>query len=333
MGPLEILARALGTLAVLAAALMLLLYAFKGRLLFRPDSGPHLTGPPPGSGLESLFLDGLAGARIEAWTAPPEPGARTVMLFHGNAGSLRNMAGRIAVIRGLGMGVVAVDYNGYGRSGGSPSEAALELNAEAAWRLAVSRGADPRDIVVWGYSLGGYPAAHLAHAHRRFRNPLMLDSTFTRVADAASAYGTLLGLAGPPVLGDSFDVRSRLLALQAEELMVLHSPDDAVVPFGLGLRNFREYRGGPKEFVVLYGGHSDFDLNMETYREAMRRHLARGRHARPGPGGAAAEGLPGKSGGPGGAGEAGPVPPSDAPGPAGDPDAGEGAGGGDAGGD
>jgi pimeloyl-ACP methyl ester carboxylesterase len=283
MGVLEIAARVLGTVVVAACALMILLYAFRDRLIFHPERGPHLGGPPPDSGLESVFLDGMAGARIEAWTARAAPGARTVLLLHGNGGSLQNMLGRIEAIRALGMGVVAVDYNGFGRSGGSPSETALELNAEAAWGLALSQGASPWDVAIWGYSMGGYPATCLAFSHRQYNNPLMLDSTFTRIADAAPAYGPLLGLAGPPILRDSFDVTTRLVSLSADSLVILHSPDDEVVPYELGLRNFAAYDGGLKELVVLRGKHTDFELNRESYEGAMGRHLVRTLIAEAGP--------------------------------------------------
>jgi pimeloyl-ACP methyl ester carboxylesterase len=273
MGVLEIAARAFLTAVAAAAALMILLYVFKDRLLFFPDRGPHLTGPPAGSGLAETFLDGGAGAEVNAWFAPAPPGGRTVLLFHGNAGSVADMQGRMKAIRDLGMGVFAVDYNGYGRSGGKPSERALELNAEAAWNRVVGEGVAPADIVIWGYSMGGYPASDLAFRHRERRNPLVLDSTFTRVADAAAAYGLLLKLAGPPVLGDSFDVKRRLLALKAEAVLVFHSPEDDVVAYRLGVENYESYGGGPKEFVKLVGSHKDFDLNRAAYQEALARQL------------------------------------------------------------
>ncbi|MDR1042129.1 MAG: alpha/beta hydrolase [Deltaproteobacteria bacterium] len=276
MGALEIAIRAILTVAAGAVALMGLLYLAKDRLIFHPDRGPHLTGPPRGEGIEELFVDGGAGAEINAWSVPGRPGARTVLLFHGNGGSLENMLGRIRAVRSLGLGVFAIDYNGYGRSHGKPSERALELNAEAAWRTVTAEGrARPEDIVIWGYSLGGYPAAYLARAHRESRNPLILDSTFTRLADAASSYGLLLKLAGPPILGDSFDVRGKLADLSAETLLVFHSPADEVVPFRLGLMNFESFRGGPKELVGLYGGHKDFDLNRESYLAALERFAPR----------------------------------------------------------
>ena len=57
-------------------------------------------------------------------------------------------------------------YRGYGGSSGRPSERGLKLDAEAALRHVVARpDVDTTTIVLFGRSLGGAVAIHLAAKH------------------------------------------------------------------------------------------------------------------------------------------------------------------------
>ncbi len=58
--------------------------------------------------------------------------------------------------------VLAIDYRGFGGSSGTPSEAGLLHDAEAAYRAARAKGYAPADIVVLGESLGSGVALKLA---------------------------------------------------------------------------------------------------------------------------------------------------------------------------
>src|SRR5690606_14605281 len=102
--------------------------------------------------------------------------------------------------RELGLAVLLVEYPGYGRSGGSPSEASITRAALAAYdRLVARADIDPARIVLHGRSLGGGVVAVLSDA--RAAAALVLESSFTGVTAFAS--GMLL----PPLLvRDPFDV-------------------------------------------------------------------------------------------------------------------------------
>ena len=76
-----------------------------------------------------------------------------VLYFHGNGGALRNRVGRFRALIADGNGLVALSYRGYGGSTGSPTEAGLIADAEAAYAFAAARYPAER-IVLWGESLG-----------------------------------------------------------------------------------------------------------------------------------------------------------------------------------
>ena len=85
----------------------------------------------------------------------------------------------------LGLNVLIFDYQGYGHSGGVPSEQGAYRDAVAAWRyLTQTRRIPAAKIVVFGRSLGDavavWLAGHTAPA------ALILGSTFTSVRDMAA---------------------------------------------------------------------------------------------------------------------------------------------------
>ena len=91
---------------------------------------------------------------------------KTVIFLHGNGGS------RAAPFRRqfyaswsskLAVNVLAIDYRGYGDSGGAPSEEGLAIDGRAAWDWVIANGARPDNIVLVGQSLGTGVAAKVAH--------------------------------------------------------------------------------------------------------------------------------------------------------------------------
>ena len=108
-----------------------------------------------------------------------------VLYFHGNGGALRNRVGRFRALIADGNGLVALSYRGYGGSTGSPTEAGLIADAEAAYAFAAARYPAER-IVLWGESLGSGVAVALGAGHRVGR--IVLEGSFTSAADVGAAH-------------------------------------------------------------------------------------------------------------------------------------------------
>ncbi|WP_419186008.1 alpha/beta hydrolase [Rohdeia mirabilis] len=236
--------------------LCVLVFAVQDDLLFHPGPPPRTTPAAAGLTFEDVWLDVAEGERVHGWWIPPIGPASAaprgaVVYCHGNAGSIGE---RIWVAQDLaqrGLAVLLFDYRGFGSSDGRPSESALRVDARAAYdHVREVRGFAPERIVVHGRSLGGAVAARLA-AENEVAG-LVLESTFTRLADAAGHHYPWLpvGL----LLRHEFDTRAAVAAFD-RPLLVLHGRDDGIVPFDLGRRVF-EGAGGPKRFVELDGGHN-----------------------------------------------------------------------------
>lgn len=173
---------------------------------------------------ESLWLD-VDGKRVEAWFLPSRRAgaAPLIMNTHGNGELIDQWAARVAPLRDAGFGVLLVEYPGYGRSEGKPSEKSITRAMLAAYDWASKDPrVDPRRIVAHGRSMGGGAVGQLA----RYR-PLagiILESTFTSLAAMVRAHGV-----------PDFLVVNRLDTLKALEnyrgpLLILHGARDLAIP-------------------------------------------------------------------------------------------------------
>jgi uncharacterized protein len=131
-----------------------LLYTPGGRVLTPAQAGvPWLT---------DVAISTADGERLDAWWAAPTSGRGVVIFFHGTPGTLADSAWTLADLAQAGLGVLAIDYRGYGASSGKPSETGLETDARAAFDFVHQMAPDAR-IAVFGESLGTGVAVALAH--------------------------------------------------------------------------------------------------------------------------------------------------------------------------
>ncbi len=123
---------------VVVAALKLLVSWFEPRAVFFPSRGEQETPARLGIRYESLRLHASDGVDIAAWQLEPDAPKADIVYFHGNGGNLSLWLPVFATLHHFGYRVLAVDYRGYGLSGGKPSERGLYADAEAAARHAES---------------------------------------------------------------------------------------------------------------------------------------------------------------------------------------------------
>jgi len=247
-------------------ALTAVVYVAQRSLMYFPDTAHVL---PAAAGLpeaEEVPLTAGDGVRIAAWHVPPRDGKPVILYFHGNGGALRFRVTRFRRLIADGIGLVALEYRGYGGSGGNPSEQGLIADAQAAYHFAAGHY-PPQQLVLWGESLGSGVA--IALAADRPVGRVILEAPFTSaVALGARHYWYL------PVrllMKDQFRSDLRIGKVKAP-LMIMHGVNDRVVPYAMGEQLF-ELANKPKHFVrFLDGGHEDLDDNGGL--DAVARFLA-----------------------------------------------------------
>ena len=200
---------------------------------------------------EAVWLQTAAG-RVEAWYLAPRIGAGSpapVLLFsHGNGEAIDVWPAAFEPPRNWGCGVLLLEYPGYGRSGGEPSEVSITGAALAAYDWAAARNdIDPRRIVAYGRSLGG--GAACAIAAKRPIAALILESSFTSLRIYGRRY-----FAPSFLLRDVFDNIAALREYRGP-LLVMHGANDSIIPPTSGRELAAAVPGA--EFELFPCGHND----------------------------------------------------------------------------
>jgi hypothetical protein len=253
-GLLRTLANVAVLVAIAYAAIVLLLFVFQSRLLYFPEIGRDVLTTPRAAGLEfeEVWLDVEPGVRLHGWFVPRAQPKGVALVLHGNAGSIASRIDWLRMFHELGYAAFVIDYRGYGRSTGSPTEQGTYADAQAAWDYLVrTRGWQPGNIVVLGESLGGAIAASLVA--RTAPRALILQSAFTSVPDVAAVVYPIF-----PVRWISrfkYPTRAYLREISAP-VFVAHSRGDEIIPFSHGQALYEQARE-PKRFLELSGGHND----------------------------------------------------------------------------
>ena len=234
--------------------LLLLIFLFQARLIYFPNVGRELAATPRDAGLdyEDVQLRSADNVVLNGWWVPTRDARGAVLILHGNAGNISHRIGYLTLFNRLHYATLLIDYRGYGKSGGSPSEEGTYRDAEAAWlHLVETRKVNARDIVIVGESLGGAVATWLAA--KNAPRALIIASAFTSVPDlGAQIYPWLPVRLLARIRYDNLDRIAKIAA----PVLVAHSRDDEIVPFAHGEALFAAARE-PKQFLAMRGGHND----------------------------------------------------------------------------
>jgi len=214
---------ALGVLVALAGWIVTKLE----RALLFPGSRAMLAGGElERLGGESVWLDHEAG-RSEAFWLPAHGrrGKGPLLVYaHGNGELIDHWISEWEPARNAGVSVLLVEYPGYGRSAGRPSQRSVSAAMRAAYDWSLRQPAvDAQRVVGHGRSLGGGAVCQLAR--ERALAALVLESTFTSVRDVARGLGFPGFLVADPF--ESLGVVRRFEGA----VLVLHGERDEVIPF------------------------------------------------------------------------------------------------------
>ena len=231
-------------------------------------------GPVPW--IEDCSFKAADGVILHGWFARPHAAGKPVeaplvlLWFHGNAGNITDRYDHLCTLIRIPVQVFIVDYRGYGKSGGSPSEKGLYLDAEAAWDfLLKEKGFKSEQVIVFGESLGGAVAADLAARVRPAA--LILQSTFTSVPDMAARHYPFIPRF---LIRTRMDSLSKIARVTCPKLFI-HGGDDEIVPYALG-RRLHDAAPSPKRILDIPGAtHNDVYLvGGEAYLDGLRAFLS-----------------------------------------------------------
>jgi len=254
--------------------LMMALRAFEHRMLFFPNYPGRLEGDwhPRTLDPEDVRLVSADGIKLHAWWIATPAAKFTFLAFHGNASNITNRRPIYEFLRNAPANVLALEYRGYGQSGGEPSEAGLYVDADTAYQFLVkTKGINPKTIVSFGQSLGTAVATDLAARHQV--GGLILEAPLPSLSRAASkVFWFLPGIS--LLVHSQFDTVSKVRRVRAP-ILIVHCTHDPVLPFEFGEEVYRA-APSPKHFLRIEDQcHEESSLlGTEQYRSTLREFLA-----------------------------------------------------------
>ena len=235
-------------LPVLAVVAFAALYFGANRLVYYPLRYPDgWWNQQSAVGASEVWLTARDGVRLNAWWIPAPAGSFVTVFFHGNGGNLTHRVPHMRAIASAGSSLLILDYRGYGKSSGAPSESGLYADADAAYEWLIGQGYSPKRIVIQGESLGTAVAVELAA--RKTCAGVVLEAPFNSASQVAAG---ILPLVGPLVMRQ-FDSKQRIGKIQTP-LLVMHGDRDEVIPYRLG-RDLYDAAPEPKSFWTAPGAH------------------------------------------------------------------------------
>lgn len=203
--------------------------------------------------LSEVYLTTNDGIKIHALFIESKGANKIVLFFHGNAGNAYHRIPDAYALSLSGINVLLVDYRGYGKSEGKPSEQGLYKDAEAAYDYLIDkRQYTPKDIFLLGRSIGTSAAIHLAQDRQPGGLILITPLSSGKQMATTMGLGWLSWLVGPV-----FDNIQKIRKANAPTL-VIHGDKDEIIPFSMGEEIYKTAPAKNKQFMrIKGGGHND----------------------------------------------------------------------------
>ena len=242
---------------------VIVVWSVQHRIMFPTsmiDQGRVLDGPP--DGVESIWIEQGNGIRVEAWfiagrgSSADTPGP-AVVFAHGN-GELIDDNLELSWLAQQGTSVLLVEYRGYGRSTGSPSQSALVKDTNAFVQLLKDRPeVDPDRIAFMGRSIGSSVLAQVAIDHPPAAMIMVVPPA--RLDTMAWKFGV------PPFMVRSpFRTDIAVRSLKAP-LLLLSRDKDEIIPDGHA--EMIDANAPDSLLITLKGQHNWLDDSSEVQRE------------------------------------------------------------------
>ncbi len=175
---------------------------------------------------------------------------KTILFFHGNAGSLENRTYKLNHFKDLKVNFLIIAWRGFSGNKGQPNENGLYKDAESAIKWLKMKGINEENIILYGESLGTGVAVEVAQ-NKKYAG-VILESPFTSMVNMGKKYYPFF-----PVhflLKDKFESHKKIKNISVP-ILIMHGEVDKIVPYAMGKKMY-ELANEPKFFYSQeYGDH------------------------------------------------------------------------------
>jgi hypothetical protein len=239
------------------------------RSLYHPDMAGFPTSPLEAvilpafkAKIQDVYFKASDGVRLNGWYIPAESGKPSFVFAHGNGGNIGDRWTIVKILAGRGYGVLAFDYRGYGKSEGTPGEAGLYRDMEAASHYLLNEQQIPySQQIALGESIGSGVAVDLAT--RIPYRAVVLYSAYTSLPAVAAhlrdthQLGWLGVLPLRFIMRQHFDSLSKINQIQSP-LLIMHGEDDDMMPLSMPRALYDQATAPYKKLLIIpNAGHND----------------------------------------------------------------------------
>ena len=225
-------------------------------LMYHPSENNYLDENKLNHNIEKIKIP--SDYELTSWYFKKNESFKTLLFFHGNAGSLENRIYKLNDLSKLNLNYLIIAYRGFSGNKGNPTEEGLYKDARAAKYWLNLNNISDQNIIVYGESLGTAVAIDLAKDHK-FAG-VILESPFTSMIKLSRKYYPWAPTS--LLLKDKYETDKKIKKVFSP-LLILHGRKDTIVPFGMGQELF-EKANNPK-----YNYFIDNDDHMMDFNEDL----------------------------------------------------------------
>tara|TARA_B100000029_G_scaffold206501_1_gene204267 strand:- start:703 stop:1539 length:837 start_codon:yes stop_codon:yes gene_type:complete len=250
------------TLIIIYFFILITTYLFQRNLLYHPSENNY-SGDQLQVSVEKVKIKTSDNIELLSWFHNKNISKyKTILFFHGNAGSLENRIHKINHFKDMKVNFLIVAWRGFSGNKGKPTEQGLYEDARSAINWLKTKGINEKNIIIYGESLGTGIATEVSQ-NKNFAG-IILESPFTSMVDAGKNQYPYLPVR--ILLKDKYESDKKLKNIRIP-ILIMHGKIDNIVPFYMGKKMY-EIANEPK-----YSYFSEYDDHMMEYNQNLLKAL------------------------------------------------------------
>lgn len=244
--------------ATIYIVICLLLFVFQRHLIYLPIKSTENFLSYNLNKFSEITLITTDNHKINAWYKNAISNEPTILFFHGNAGNLSHRINKfIEFTENSNYGLFAIDYRGYGKSTGIPSEKGFYIDAQTAIDyLKNVKGIESKDIILYGESIGSGVAVKMATLYNV--RSVILEAPFTSIKDVANE-GIFKFFPLSLMLNEKFPSIDRIGHVLSP-ILIIHGTEDKVIAPMHSNKLFKKIRHNRKRIIFYENvGHNNIN--------------------------------------------------------------------------
>ena len=233
--------------------LLIIVFFFQGNLLYHPTTNNYLKDQAARepAGIEKVKIVTKDEINLIGWFYNQDlEKFKTILFFHGNAGSLENRTYKLNHFKNLNLNFLIIAWRGFSGNKGKPNEMGLYEDAKSAIKWLNAKGIKEKNIILYGESLGTGVAVEVAQ-NKNYAG-VILESPFTSMVNMGKKYYPFFPVSF--LLKDKFESYKKINNIFVP-VLIMHGKVDKIVPYDMGKKMY-ELANEPKFFYSQeYGDH------------------------------------------------------------------------------